>query len=73
MLTTDDVMRVHHWSTSLRRHLGSYVPRVLGDRRAVTSIEYVIIASIIVIALIVSVPLIGPELSHTFAAVSSEL
>jgi Flp pilus assembly pilin Flp len=47
--------------------------RLLRDRRAVTSIEYSLIALIIVIALITSTIKIGPELIIPFNSVSSEL
>jgi Flp pilus assembly pilin Flp len=49
------------------------LPRLLRDRRAVTSIEYSLIALIIVIALITSTIKIGPELVIPFNSVSSEL
>lgn len=43
------------------------------DRRAVTAIEYAIIAGVIVTALVVSVSAIGPQVAHPFNQVSSEL
>jgi Flp pilus assembly pilin Flp len=46
---------------------------LLRDRRAVTSIEYSLIALIIVTALITSTIKIGPELVIPFNNVSSEL
>lgn len=49
------------------------LPRLLRDRTAVTSIEYSLIALIIVIALVTSTIKIGPELIIPFNSVSSEL
>jgi len=46
---------------------------IWGDRRGITAVEYAIIAGIMVVALVVSVPLIGPSLSGIFNHVSSEL
>jgi len=43
------------------------------DRKAVTAIEYAIIAGVIVTVLVASVSRIGPELTPTFNTVSSEL
>ncbi len=43
------------------------------DRRAVTAIEYAIIAGVIVAALVVSVMAIGPSLSNIFAKITPEL
>jgi pilus assembly protein Flp/PilA len=43
------------------------------DRRAVTALEYALIAGIIAVVLVVSVLKIGPELNITFNSVSSEL
>jgi Flp pilus assembly pilin Flp len=49
------------------------LPRLLRDRTAVTSIEYSLIALIIIIALITSSLKIGQELIIPFNSVSSEL
>ena len=46
---------------------------VLRDRRAVTAVEYALIAGIIVLVLITSVAAIAPHLNQTFNSVSSEL
>jgi len=43
------------------------------DRRAVTAIEYAIIAGVIVAALVVSVTSIGPGLSNIFVKITPEL
>jgi Flp pilus assembly pilin Flp len=43
------------------------------DRRAVTAIEYAIIAGVIVAALVVSVSSIGPGLSNIFTKITPEL
>ncbi|HUW80712.1 MAG TPA: Flp family type IVb pilin [Acidocella sp.] len=47
--------------------------RLWRDRRAVTAVEYAIIAGIIVTALVISVSAIGPALNPTFNTISSEL
>jgi Flp pilus assembly pilin Flp len=47
--------------------------RVFADRRAVTAVEYAIIAGIMVVALVLSVPFIAPELATIFNKVGSEL
>jgi Flp pilus assembly pilin Flp len=50
-----------------------YFLRALGvDRRAVTAIEYALIASIIIVAIIGSVLSVSGHLSGTFNTVSSE-
>lgn len=46
---------------------------LLRDRRAVTAVEYAMIAGIIVVALVLSAGKIGPQLSTSFNSVSSEL
>lgn len=43
------------------------------DRRAVTSVEYALIALLIVLAIVGSVAKIGPELSVSFNSVASAL
>jgi pilus assembly protein Flp/PilA len=43
------------------------------DRRAVTSLEYGLIAVIIIIAIVGGLHIIGGELAHSFNTVSSEL
>ncbi len=43
------------------------------DRRAVTAVEYAIIAGVIVAALVVSVTSIGPALSNIFVKITPEL
>ncbi len=43
------------------------------DRRAVTAVEYAIIAGVIVAALVVSVTSIGPGLSNIFVKITPEL
>lgn len=49
------------------------LPRLLRDRRAVTSIEYSLIALLIFMVLVASTIRIGPELIIPFNSVSSEL
>ncbi len=44
-----------------------------GDRRAVTSVEYAMIAGIVVVAIVLGLPTIGPHLAVTFNSVASEL
>ncbi len=53
------------------RHGGWYA--VFRDRRAVTSVEYGMIALIIILGVIVGSNKIGVQLSYTFNNVSSEL
>ena len=43
------------------------------DQRAVTAIEYALIAGVMVVALVVSVPAIGTSLASIFGSVSSHL
>ncbi len=45
----------------------------LEDRRGVTAVEYAIIAGIMVVALVVSVPFIAPSISSIFNNVSTKL
>ncbi len=47
--------------------------RLLPEARAVTSIEYAIIASIIILALVTSVPGVAPTLIHTFNQIAQQL
>jgi len=47
--------------------------RWIRDNRAVTAIEYAMIAGVIVFAIIAGLTKIGTELTPTFNAVSSEL
>jgi len=47
--------------------------RIAGDRRAVTAIEYALIAMIIVTAMLGGLPFIGRHLAGTFNSVASEL
>jgi Flp pilus assembly pilin Flp len=44
-----------------------------GDRRAVTAVEYAIIVGVMVAALVVSVPLIGKNLTNIFTFVATPL
>jgi Flp pilus assembly pilin Flp len=43
------------------------------DRRAVTAVEYAIIVGVMVAALVVSVPLIGKNLTNIFTSVATPL
>jgi len=45
----------------------------LADRSAVTAVEYAIIAGVMVTAIVVSVPAIGPELRIIFNNVAQSL
>ncbi len=47
--------------------------RIWQDRRAVTAIEYAIIAGALAAVIVASMTRIGPELTPTFNSVSSEL
>jgi Flp pilus assembly pilin Flp len=47
--------------------------RALRDRRAVTAIEYAIIAGVIVAAIIASVPSIAPSLESAFNQITPHL
>ncbi len=44
-----------------------------GDRRAVTAVEYAIIAGVLAAVIVASVTAIGPELSNTFNKVATPL
>ncbi len=57
----------------LSLHSGSCLQRFFRDRRAVTSIEYVIIALLIIFAIFGGLSKIGPQLTSSFNHVSSEL
>ena len=43
------------------------------DKRAVTAIEYALIAALIAVVIIAAVTTLGSKISNTFNAVSSEL
>jgi pilus assembly protein Flp/PilA len=43
------------------------------DRRAVTAIEYALIAALIAVVIIAAVSILGGQISTTFNSVSSEL
>jgi len=43
------------------------------DKRAVTAIEYALIAALIAVVIITAVSTLGKNVSNTFVAVSSEL
>jgi pilus assembly protein Flp/PilA len=49
------------------------VPMVRDDRRAVTAIEYALIAALIAVVIIGALSLLGTNISSTFNAVSSEM
>jgi pilus assembly protein Flp/PilA len=51
----------------------SLVPTLRSDRRAVTAIEYALIAALIAVVIIGAVSLLGTSISSTFNTVSSEL
>jgi len=54
----------------------NYVRTVLAlktDKRAVTAIEYALIAALIAVVIIGAVSLLGNQISNTFNRVSSEL
>jgi pilus assembly protein Flp/PilA len=53
--------------------LAGYVGLFFRDRRAVTSLEYALVAVLIAVAIFSSVLKIGPELSVSFNQVGSEL
>jgi len=56
--------------------LVNYIRTVLAlktDRRAVTAIEYALIAALIAVVIIGAVQLLGTNISKTFNTVSSEL
>jgi len=48
-------------------------PAIMADRRAITAVEYAIIAGIMVFAIVISVPTIGPSLANIFSAVAQKL
>ncbi len=43
------------------------------DRRAVTAVEYAIIVGVMVAALVISIPLIGKNLTNIFTTVATPL
>jgi Flp pilus assembly pilin Flp len=47
--------------------------RSWADRRGVTAVEYAIIVGIMVAALVISVPLIGKNLTNIFTSVTTPL
>lgn len=47
--------------------------RAKADRRAVTAVEYAIIVGVMVAALVVSMPLIGKNLTNIFTSVATPL
>jgi len=49
------------------------VKRLVADESGATAIEYALIASLIAVAIIVSVTLLGTQLQNTFNEVSSNL
>jgi pilus assembly protein Flp/PilA len=49
------------------------VKRLVADESAATAIEYALIASLIAVAIIVSVTVLGTQLQNTFNEVSSNL
>ncbi len=51
----------------------SSLPRLFHDRRAVTSIEYGVIALVIVLAIVGSLVRIGGDVAVPFGTVASEL
>jgi Flp pilus assembly pilin Flp len=52
---------------------GGRFRQVLHVRRAVTAVEYAIIAGVMAAALVASVPAIAPSLNNTFNKLSTEL
>ena len=49
------------------------VKRLVADEFAATAIEYALIASLIAVAIIVSITVLGTQLQNTFNEVSSNL
>jgi Flp pilus assembly pilin Flp len=49
------------------------VGRSWSDRRAVTAVEYAIIVGVMVAALVISMPLIGKNLTNIFTSVATPL
>jgi len=45
----------------------------IADRRAITAVEYAIIVGIMVVAIVLSIPTIGPSIKIIFSSVSAEL
>lgn len=54
------------------QYIRSYLP-LRSDRRAVTAIEYGLIAALIAVAIIGGVRLVGQDVSKAFANVDTEL
>ena len=51
----------------------SFARSLLGDRRAVTALEYGLIASLIAVAIIAAVSTLGLSIGNTFNAIVSQL
>ena len=47
--------------------------RLANDRRAVTAIEYGLIASLVALAIITAVALVGTDLGNTFTSITNHL
>jgi Flp pilus assembly pilin Flp len=64
----DKAARIWCWSVA-----GMWRITQPADRRAVTAIEYAIIAGVLAAVIVVSVTAIGPELSNTFNKAATPL
>ena len=51
----------------------SFLRRLKSDRRAVTALEYGLIASLIAVAIIGAVSTLGTNIANTFNAISAQL
>ena len=63
----------HNYRTAQANKVLELFRQLWWSGQAVTSIEYALIASLIIFALVVSVPGIAPSLSHIFNQVSQAL
>jgi len=54
-------------------YLSYYLRRILKDQRAVTAIEYALIAALIAVVIVGAATQLGSNVSSTFNNVSSEL
>jgi len=51
----------------------SFARSLLGDRRAVTALEYGLIASLIAVAIIAAVSTLGLSIGNTFNTIAAQL
>jgi len=74
------VRRVNTYALNQRAHSAAganrmirSIKRLVADESAATAIEYALIASLIAVAIIVSITVLGTQLQNTFNEVSTNL